>query len=193
MTDLQLPNVEPFLHKRALDFFDAGDASGMLGCFESPWGLNIVYTNINSLIDRGIYEAALLDAYVGTSTNNRHWSIKNLPFLFGLADKQRLLESGDPLPEGDAFTIFRGVSGKNPYRKVRSYSWTLDEEKASYFANRFFLDDPAVYVTTVNRDEILAFCNEREEQEVICLPHSCKRLAVGSNRTLPTASIPCGV
>ncbi|HEY3391597.1 MAG TPA: hypothetical protein VGK58_02740 [Lacipirellulaceae bacterium] len=47
---------------------------------------------------------------------------------------------------------------------------------AVWFANRYDLKDPAVYVAKIPRSAALAYRNDREEQELICRPRSCKRI-----------------
>jgi hypothetical protein len=155
--------------------FDEGNAVGIV-VSAGPGALAFVVDNFPALQRRGIYEATLLDAYTNDDCNNRGFSIALLETMFGMADKAKLRDCGSELPEGEWFTIFRGVSGPRHARRVRSYSWTLDPEKAKWFATRFHLADPAVYVARVRRNEVLAYCDEREEKEVVCRPRSCRRL-----------------
>jgi hypothetical protein len=179
LMDLDLSLFEPQLCGLARAAFEEGNAGGFLLCAGNHYGLSIVRDNLLQLLERGIYEPALLTAYTGCRGNNRHWPTTTLQRLFNLADRAKLRAAGDPLPDGDRFTIYRGVSGSSYYRKVRSFSWTLDRERAEWFAHRFDvlgLADPAVYRAVVRREQVLAFFNGRQEQEIIGRPWRCERM-----------------
>jgi hypothetical protein len=105
--------------------------------------------------------------------------------MFRVADRARLRAAGDPLPE-PPFTLYRGVAGRGPARRVRGFSWTASRERGPWFADRFtsLLHDPAVYTITVGEESILAYVNERQEEEFIVDPlalgHRPVRVSVGS-------------
>ena len=69
----------------------------------------------------------------------------------------------DSLPE--QVVVYRGyLQGKNK----TGFSYTLNKERAEWFANRFS-GDGKVYERTVRKDKIVAYTNRRDEQEVIIL------------------------
>jgi hypothetical protein len=173
-TILNLTLVPPPLHTRAAEQFEQGDWGGVLCLVDSRELLAFVFDNCYQLLSRGLYEAALLEAYIGAKSNHSNWTLKVIEKMFSFADRERLLAAGDPLPPGDCFTIYRGVSGGGHSRKVRGYSWTADFDKAVWFANRLDLSKPAVYQANVAREEIFAYSNQRKEKEFIVRPRSCK-------------------
>lgn len=63
-------------------------------------------------------------------------------------------------------TIYRGV-GSEKYRD--GISWTLDREKAEWFATRF-TDNGIVYSAKVKSKDILYYISERGEEEIIVDP-----------------------
>lgn len=63
-------------------------------------------------------------------------------------------------------TIYRGV-GSEKYRD--GISWTLDREKAEWFATRF-TEDGVVYSAKVKSNDILYYISDRGEKEVIVDP-----------------------
>ena len=66
----------------------------------------------------------------------------------------------------DTLTIYRGeTEHSTPYEQA--LSWTLDKEKADWFANRFESERPITYKAKVKTDYILAYDNGREEQEIL--------------------------
>lgn len=70
----------------------------------------------------------------------------------------------------DQVTIFRGF---NSFDRESGLSWTLDREKAEWFAHRRTrpgLINPHVATATIERDSIIAYLGFRGESEVIALP-----------------------
>jgi hypothetical protein len=134
--------------------------------------LHFVADNMHRLIARGTYEKCLLSAYMGTRTNNSNWRKKDLEMLFLLANRQKLLNLGDKLPDGNEFILYRGVSGKGSKRRIRGISWTSDLDKAKWFANRCakYFPNPAVYSINAKRNQILAYLNSRKENEFLIIP-----------------------
>jgi hypothetical protein len=163
-------------HKETIDAFVSGDAEGTLLFVENTFSLQFVRQNHLALMKRGIFEETLAIAWTETRVNHSAWSLNDTATFFRLCDREKLLAAGDPLPSGAKFTLYRGVAGKGRSRKIRGMSWTSSIEKAVWFANRYpQLEDPAVYQTTVHRDEILFYYNGREEEEFVCLASRCRR------------------
>jgi len=82
-------------------------------------------------------------------------------------DRAELLRWSDPFPEGDTYTLYRGVQGKsNP----RGLSWTTSLSVAEHFANRVH-GNGTVYMATVKRKNVYARIHEsgREEHEMLVL------------------------
>jgi hypothetical protein len=174
--DLCLDDIQQDLREKARESFERGEVEKLLWYTSNEYGLDLIRKNIGALRDRGLYERALLHAYIGTRTNYRHWSPTVLRFLFELADRGRLLQCGDTLPGLGPFTVYRGVSGRGRARRVRGISWTDSIERARWFAGRFApLRDPAVFRTVVSACDVLAYTNARNEGEfLILLPASNK-------------------
>lgn len=134
------------------------------------WELSLdeISTNQSLLQARGVYERALLVAFV--RTNHADWPLERLRVLLKSANRTRLRGAGDPLPGPGPFTVYRGVSGADPEaRRVRGLSWTASLERAREFAERFQLQDPGVYEAIVQEQHVLAYLNWREEEEFIVL------------------------
>lgn len=184
--NLWLDPIPSCLRADAIADFEAGDAVGFLSKAGNHDGLDLVSMNLHLLKARGIYEAALLHAFTSTRLNNIRCSMAGLKFLFTTADRQRLLAAGHPLPGPGPFTIYRGVAGRALDRRVRGFSWTASSEQAAWFARRsakFGLVDPAVYEATVDHSAVLAYSNDRKEQEfIVMLPPTVRtrRIEVAS-------------
>ena len=71
--------------------------------------------------------------------------------------------------------MYRGVAGVGSKRRVRGYSWSLDENVARRFAEiraGMGLSNPAVYRATIDRQYVLANIGNdyRQESELLLLP-----------------------
>lgn len=176
--DLSLFPVER--RKAAQGAFDRGNGHLFIELAdEDNDHLRIVDDNSAALLGRGIYEQALLEAYAEGASGNWRWAVEDKQWLFDLADRDKLRTAGDRLPfDNHRFTVYRGVSGVEPHRQVRSCSWTLYLHWAVHFAISKNLPDPAVYRAVVGRDEILAYWDRRGEGEVIVYPQVFERVEI---------------
>lgn len=68
----------------------------------------------------------------------------------------------------DTVTVYRGVTSYNA-KNVLGLSWTLDRDKAAWFASRFG-ENGTVYEARINKEYIYALFNGRDESEVIVDP-----------------------
>lgn len=178
---LWLDPIPSNLRGSALAALAAGDVVDFLVKAGNTYSLKLVYRNIEELRARGLYETALLRAFVTTRTNNHGWPISALRLLFDVADRGRLRSAGDRLPGPGPFTLYRGVAGHGRARRVRGLSWTASLERARFFAHRFdgYLAAPAVFSVTVQEHDVLAYSNDRTEQEfIVMLPPSARLVRV---------------
>ena len=91
--------------------------------------------------------------------------------LFKICNPEKLMDKEDfeaykQLP--DEVTVYRGLGTLNA-TNIKALSWTLNAEKAEWFANRFDFGqgNGKVYRATIKRKYIFAYFNERQEHEVI--------------------------
>ena len=125
---------------------------------------------------------------IGTQTNHSNHSMSEIRMMFNFADTEKLRAAGEPIPEQESFTLYRGVSGRTCKRRVNGFAWTESPNTAAWFAMRFNLEDPAVFAVTVPRDSILARCTGRKESEYLLklpLPMKPKRLKIMPEAYLP--------
>ena len=189
---LWLGPIPEKLRDRAVAALDAGDAVGFLITASNQDSLHLVFYNFAPLKERGMYERALLGAFIGTRTNNHGWPLADLQRMFGYADRKRLLASGDPLPGPGPFTIYRGVAGRGKARRLRGLSWAGSLACAQWFAWRFpdLFFDPAVYRVTVEKDSVLAYMNERGEDEyLVLLPKNVRPVRLRADELLTHSAV----
>lgn len=93
---------------------------------------------------------------------------KQLVNYFKQADKeyvmnQEELKLYDSLP--DEITIYRGVE-KNKKNSTKALSWTLNKDKAKWFATRYE-DKGIMFTAKIKKEDVLAYFNSRKEEEVV--------------------------
>lgn len=119
------------------------------------------------------FSKILNDAWVMSENPNCDANVSKdeLVKFFKVADPEHLMtqEERKRLNElDDTVTIYRGVTSYNA-DNVYALSWTLEYEKAYWFAHRFN-EDGTVYRARIDKKNILAFFNGRSEAEVIVDP-----------------------
>ena len=176
MMELDLSRIDESLIDLAKEDWAKGDIEGVLIRMPNTRGLAFVSDNIPILREYGLFEKALISAYVRTRTNWSFWPFSEIRYLFSIADRKKLIEAGDPLPGDGPFTVYRGVSGRGVARRIRGISWTSSMERAIWFANRDpSLEKPAVFEAIVDKSLVLAYCEDRQESEFLCnMPRDLK-------------------
>jgi hypothetical protein len=162
------PAIPPSLLPQARAAFKANDWDRFFGSTDSDWSLWLLGMNHQAIRNKGEYEHALLVAWVNQKVTRvilngepLNWTPYMKRYLAS-CDRSKLVQAGDPLPEGEPLTVYRGLPNSNS--DVRGVSWTLDIEVARRFAEGFM-----VYKTTVPRSMAYAYVNEsgRGEREVM--------------------------
>lgn len=80
----------------------------------------------------------------------------------------------------DIVTVYRGVTSYNA-GNVKALSWTLDQEKAEWFAHRYG-EDGTVYEARISKDHIHALFISRNESEVIVDPKYLTDITIVQNQ-----------
>ena len=80
----------------------------------------------------------------------------------------------------DRLTIYRGVHIKKG--TLRGLSWTLDRERAEWFANRWAKRRPYVVEAEVLKSDVRAHFLARGEAEIVVLPN---RLVTHTVKSIP--------
>ena len=115
-----------------------------------------------------------------------------MKLFLALANRQKLMAHSDPLPEGEAFTVYRGVQEGGDFRGV---SWTLDLDVAREFAFRIFNFTGVrgtVYKTTIRRPDVYAYVGDttgrQGEKELLLILPSGHLIEVLETREANVAS-----
>ena len=155
----------------ALDALKKRDGTAFGGAAGSSGrNLGLVFDNMDLLMKRGMYEAALLSAFISCKTNYHHWDHSVIKWMFDEADRRKLNSLGFGIPNVHIIA-YRGVSGVGKKRHIHGISWTTSKDMACWFAMRFaHLGNPTVLKCVFDPKDIYVFHNEREEDELIGLP-----------------------
>ena len=91
--------------------------------------------------------------------------------MFTKADKQYLMSERERkllAQLGETVTVYRGVTSYNA-KNVRALSWTIDKDRAKWFAHRF-QENGIVYTAQIRKAQILAVFASRGESEIVLNP-----------------------
>lgn len=89
--------------------------------------------------------------------------------IVGIRKENGELGIGNIMEHPEDLISWRGVRSRRP-GNVEALSWTLNKKTAEWFAHRFGRDG-TVYEAQIDRDQILAVFNSRNEAEVIVDPN----------------------
>jgi len=126
----------------------------------------LVFSNREILARAGLYESHLLHALV-FSCSTPKYDQRVIEEMIDYADRERLLNAGDPLPPMETYTLYRGCSGTPEQRRVRGFFWTSRETTARRFAWFWHLPNPVVYQIQVKADAILVYDNLWNQDEYL--------------------------
>lgn len=134
---------------------------------ERPWRINAFMEIETRLTDKQYWTilARLWTDSENIHQNQQFWldalSSKR-PGSFMSADDRRAFAK---LPE--TLTVYRGYVKNQNFDGV---SYTLNQERAQWFAARFSTKAGAVRKRTVKKSDVFAYTNDRNEEEIIILP-----------------------
>ena len=162
---LRLKGIPPPLWGQAREALAVGDVRRFFGTASSADSMYLLLRNWFWFQAHGMAEKAMLSAWSNQKSTFHHTDA--MRWLFERSDRQKLLAAGDPLPEGDTFTLYRGVNRNgNPH----GFSWTTSIDVASRFASMFGFEG-TVYSVEVPRSDVYAYIHEsgRTEHEMLLL------------------------
>lgn len=128
---------------------------------------------VQSYLDKTDFSQLLGYLWVCTEAPNSDPNLSKIQMLnlFRKADPAVLMEEAELQrfrQLEDVVTVYRGVTSHNA-DNVLALSWTLDRDKAQWFAHRFG-ENGTVYEAQITKQHIYAFLNSRGESEVIVDP-----------------------
>lgn len=140
--------------------------------------VNLLFSNMS----RDDLSAALSIAWTSSENPNMDSDMTKAQAvrLFKICNPEKMMceedyETYKQLPEEIA--IYRGL-GKLNATNIKALSWTLNPDRAKWFANRFDFGagNAKVYRAKIKRKYVFAYYNERKEEEVIVDYHKLQNI-----------------
>lgn len=151
------------------------DLYGILNFIRKPYILQFLNITKEQISCRDFSES-LIEGWVSDEYANQNTSVsrEELLNMFLMADAEYMIDNEDKktyqtIKNSKEITIYRGVTEYNEKDVDKALSWTLDIDTALYFATRFN-QHGNVYKAIIASDDVLAYTNIRNEQEVIVNP-----------------------
>lgn len=159
--------------KQTADMIDRCDSAMQVAFLVTKsYSLGFLKYAQNSL-DKDDFAKILAYLWISTEqpNNDPNLSKSKLLAMFKSAEPTALMDDEEfsefkNLPE--IMTVYRGVTSFNA-KNVLALSWTLDREKAEWFAHRFG-EDGTVCEAQIGKEHVYALFNGRGESEVIVDP-----------------------
>lgn len=154
------------------EIIDRSDLTGIFCNLNTPYALTFL-KYAEPFITRTDLSEILARVWIQSENPNSNVDVTKTDIrnLFEKADPTVLMDENErkQLSElDDTITVYRGVTKENS-KNIRVFSWTLDYDKAAWFAHRFN-EDGTVYSAQIDKDHIFALFNGRNESEVIVDP-----------------------
>lgn len=166
--------IDSIVTKQANSLKD-GDYSGIFDFIEREYRIEAfiqlldLYEHSKVEIGSGELFDVFTDAYMSSESGFNEFSREDMSLIMSL-NTDNSYKNNINADDNGYVTIYRG-EGELSTPLDKAYSWTLDKEKAEWFANRF---DPEgigiIYQAKVNIGNINAYFKSRDEEEVIIFP-----------------------
>ena len=133
-----------------------------------PYRILYLYL-IQDYLNPKTFANLLKDCYTETEYPNKdvNVSVEKIKAMFESADKNLIMDNNEKNIYNNLdneVTIYRGFFSNKYYKAL---SWTLDFEKAKFFATRFNNTNGCIYQANIKKDDILAYFDCRNEKEII--------------------------
>lgn len=138
---------------------------------EKPYRVNALDEIAHLIDNHSEYWTLLGDVCVGTENQWQDKDVLRELLTIDRPERNAIMNADEyeeykALPE--TLTVYRGChKGKNE----DGFSWTLDKDRAQWFAERLADDDdvPKVIEKTIRKSEVIALFTRRSEQEVLLI------------------------
>lgn len=156
---------------------EAGKWQQVITLFERPYRWDAL-VEISSRIS--VRELAQQFAWVWSDSENIWQNLEIIEELVSLLSQSDL--KSELMDQNDFRRFQRLPSNLIVYRGCTLYnkeglSWSLDIEKAKWFALRFNNKQPLLLTGQVDKSDVLFYTNQRGESEIVVPKHNCVKIA----------------
>jgi hypothetical protein len=153
---------------------DADDWSAFIFLHERPYRCSVLDEVIAyQCVDVTKHPQLIREVWVDTENSYQHaqeWnrifgSLKPADFNAALTDDEQAARALLP----DVFPIYRGYDASHGKAAQVSFSWTLNKDRAQWFASRLDKDEPAVVEATIMKEFAVGPMDGRGEDEILLL------------------------
>lgn len=146
--------------------------------------IKFIHNNVDKFKETDTLESTILRLYYEKNTPFAVAGIYDVwVLLFGLCDREKLLQQGAPFPTEGCVAYRGSLTGVS-----WGLSWTTDIKEAQWILNRWEdkeMGGGTVYSATIQPDDILIYVNNTKRQEVILKPELCKSIAAEVITSVP--------
>lgn len=127
------------------------------------------FSLIKDYLDEQTFSTLLKSCYTETEFPNRdiNVSVEKIKKMFEESNKELLMDTDELKIFNkleNELTIYRGFYSNEYYDAL---SWTLDIDKAHFFATRFSNNTGSIYQANIKKEDIYAYFDCRSEKEII--------------------------
>jgi len=141
----------------------------------TPYKLTF-FKYIKDYLSEKDFAETLMSCYIEMEIIADETNVKKSELInwFEMANKKYLMTKKElnylnDLP--DTITIYRGIRDMQYKYEL---SWTLDKNKARWFATRFDSDNSILLEVEINKNDILCYTEQRDESEIVINPQVLK-------------------
>lgn len=163
------------------EYLEAKDWNSLLFLIERPHRFQAFKEHMNHMSDEEYWQN-LADVYCDSENINQIPDVDKLLLSTRPHRKCMMSDSGATTLEEmpDKITIYRGFSRDRYW--THSFSFTTSRKVAAWFARRDGFPAPTLLTATVNKSDVLAYLDQRDECEILTNPDnitvkSTKRIA----------------
>lgn len=160
---------------------NAATPNDIISTLARPYRLSAVNFHFTNM-SRDDLSVALVDAWTSSENPNMDSDMTKAQAvrLFQICNPEKMMCEADyevykQLP--DELIVYRGLGTLNA-DNIKALSWTLNVDRAKWFAKRFnFSNAPLkVYRAKIKKKYVFAYCNDRNEGEVIVDYHKLQNI-----------------
>jgi hypothetical protein len=166
-----------YMAARAIEAMREGKWINVMLCVNKPYRLDAIIVFERFMDDAGYWQC-VNDAWTsmegcGSGSNSRCFARLFSSKRPGRENLMSELERATLEALPDTISVYRGFVG----RRGRGLSWSRSRKVAEWFARRFAClgGQPTLIEGVAHKDKVLAYLNDRQEQEIVILPEHVQK------------------